>query len=103
MEEGWLARSLAEGHSAHQRPGQGHRGRVLCDDGRVFIIDLDGPEGSPHWLTPKCPNCGERGDDSECLLPGTGLPGADRRAYLRRNDAGSRAPGVGDLGQERED
>jgi hypothetical protein len=33
----------------------------------------------------RCPNCDEPGCDSECLLIGTGLPGADRRAYLRED------------------
>ena len=32
-----------------------------------------------------CPHCGESGCDSECLLIMTGLPGADRRAWLREH------------------
>jgi hypothetical protein len=31
-----------------------------------------------------CPNCGEPGCDSECLLIGTGAPGRDRARYLAR-------------------
>jgi len=32
-----------------------------------------------------CPICQEPGCDSECLLILTGLPGADRRAWLREH------------------
>ena len=63
-------------------PAKRHRG-ASCDDVHVFI-DLDYPEGGPHWLTPKCPHCGERGCDSECLMTGES-PGNDRRRWLREH------------------